>query len=247
MERTLTENFIPLLLLVLLTVLVYLAIFLSMRKTLQEASLREENLKIQSDRELTRQRLSLMDETVRQMSIAQHDRRHFNNTLLSLLEQGEADKAAELIRQLSEALPQKPQSYCQNLPVNAAVSYYVELARQQGIRCKLRLDIPEKLSVDELSLAMAISNLMENAITAVSMLPVEQRAICFTVVNTGQLILELSNHYTGDVLLDEKGFPISGRDGHGKGTQSVADFTQKCGGEVAYEISDGLFKVRLMV
>jgi signal transduction histidine kinase len=227
-ERTLTEEVVPLLLLVLLAMLVYLAIFLSLRKTLRQAALREENLKMQSDRELTRQRLSLMDETVRQMSIVQHDRRHFNNTLLSLLRQGEADKAADLIRQQSEALPQKPQSYCQNVSVNAAVSYYAELARQRGVRCDLRLDIPEKLDIDELSLAMAVSNLMENAITAVSALPAEQRTLRFTAVNAGQLIFELCNPYDGEVALDENGFPVSHKKGHGKGTQSVADFIKEC-------------------
>lgn len=246
-EQTLTDDIVPLLLLVLLAILVYLAIFLSLRKTLLEASLREENLKMQSDRELTRQRLSLMDETMRQMSIAQHDRRHFNNTLLSLLRSGKADKAADLITQQSDVLPQKPQSYCQNVPVNAAVSYYAELARQRGVRCELRLDIPQKLSVDELSLAVVVSNLMENAITAVSTLPEEQRALRFTTVNTGQLILELSNPYDGEVALDENGFPISHKEGHGKGTQSVANFVKECGGELVYEISGGIFKVRLMV
>ena len=246
-EQTLTEGVIPLLLLVLLTMLVYLAIFLSLRKTLREAALREENLKMQSDRELTLQRLSLMDETVRQMSIVQHDRRHFNNTLLSLLRQGEADKAADLIRQQSMALPQKPQSYCQNVSVNAAVSYYAELARQRGVRCDLRLDIPEKLDIDELSLVMAVSNLMENAITAVSALPAEQRTLRFTAVNAGQLIFELCNPYEGELALDKNGFPIPPEEGHGKGTQSVAGFVKECDGELAYETSDGVFKVRLMV
>ena len=154
-EQTLTDGFVPLMLLTAVTVLMYLAMFLSLRKTLRQAALREENMKIQSDRELTRQRLMLMDEAVRQMSIVQHDRRHFNNTLLALLQQNETDKAAELIRQQSKALVQKPRKYCENVPVNAAVSYYAELARQQGIRCDLRLDIPETLPVDELSLAMA--------------------------------------------------------------------------------------------
>jgi len=131
--------------------------------------------------------------------------------------------------------------------VNAAVSYYAELARQRGIRCELRLNIPEKLDIDELSLAMAVSNLMDNAITAVSALPAQQRALRFTAVNTGQLIFELENPYDGEVALDESGFPISCEEGHGKGTQSVAGFVKKCGGELVYEISNGLFKARLMV
>lgn len=246
-RRMLRLNYVPLLLLVLLTVLVYLAVFLSLRKTLYEAALLEENLKIQSDRELTRQRLALMDETMRQMSIVQHDRRHFNNTLLALLRQGETDKSIDFIRQQSDALPQKPQSYCQNIPVNAAISYYAELARQKGIRCDLRLDIPEKLTVDELSLAMTVSNLMENAITAVSVLTSNRRELRFTAVHTGQLILEFSNPFDGEIEWDANGIPVSQEGGHGKGSQSVADFVSKCGGELIYDVSGGVFKVRIMV
>jgi sensor histidine kinase regulating citrate/malate metabolism len=111
----------------------------------------------------------------------------------------------------------------------------------------LRLDIPEKLDIDELSLVMAVSNLMENAIAATSELPPEQRTLRFIAVNVGQLIFELSNPYDGEVVLDEDGFPISREEGHGKGTQSVADFAKECGGELVYEVSDGVFKVRLMV
>ncbi len=141
-EETLANSFVPLMLLILVTVLMFLSMFVSLRKTLKQAALRAENQRIQSDRELTRQRLSLMDEAVRQMSIVQHDRRHFNNALLSLLQQGKTDNAVELIRRQSEAIPQKPRSYCQNVAVNAAVSYYAELAAGQGIRCDFRLCMP---------------------------------------------------------------------------------------------------------
>ena len=133
------------------------------------------------------------------------------------------------------------------MPVNAAVSYHAELARQRGIRCDLRLDIPEQLPIDELSLAMAVSNLMENAISAVSSLPVPRRALRFTAVNAGQLILELSNPYNGEIKLDTNGLPTAREEGHGKGTQSVARFVKECGGELVYDVSGGLFKVRLMV
>ncbi len=246
-ERTLQESVVPLLLMILQALFVYLAMFLSLKMNLRDAALREENLRMQADRELTRQRLSLMDETVRQMSIVQHDCRHFNNTLLSLLQQGDMEKATEFIQQRSDAFPPKPGCYCQNASVNAAVSYYAELARQRGINCELRLDIPEKLSVDELSLVMAVSNLLENAIHAVSNLPVEKRTVRMIAVNAGQLILELTNPYQGEVLLGSDGAPRSQRKGHGRGTQSVADFVHHSNGELTYQITGGIFKVRMML
>lgn len=244
---TLTEQAVPLMLIIAVSLTAYASVFYSLKIHAHETALREENLNMQSERELTLQRLGLMDETVRQMSIVQHDRRHFNNTILSLLQQNETDKAAELIEKQSEAFPQKQRKYCENVPVNAAVSYYVELANGQGVCCDLRLDIPRKLSVDELSLAMAVSNLMENAIAAVSFLPAEKRELRFAAVSAGQLILELVNPYEGDVRLDENGLPQFTKEGHGRGSQSVYNFVNKCGGELVYETAGGVFKVRMMV
>ncbi len=245
--QMLDQNLPQLLLLILLAVLVYMAIFLSLSKTLSETALREENQKIQSDRELTRQRLLLMDETLHQMSIVQHDHRHFNNTLLTLLQQKETEKAIELIQQQDKAFPQKPQNYCQNMSVNAAVCYYVAMASQEGIRCEINLDIPEKLSVDELSLTMAVSNLMENAITAIAELPEEQRELYFHVVHSGGLIFEMKNPYMGEIEFDQSGIPISAKEGHGRGSRSVANFVAKYHGELVYNVQDGLFRVRMLL
>ena len=246
-EATLQNGRVPFLLLTALAALVYFAVFHSLRENARETALREENLKMQSERELTMARLSLMDESVRQMSIVQHDRRHLGNTLLSLLAEGETDKAVDLIRRQSESLPKKPRSYCQNVPVNAAVSYYADLADQRGVSCDIRLDIPKTISIDELSLAMAVSNLMENAVNAVSALSVERRKLHFSAAYTGQLVMEISNPYEGAAELDADGIPISRTEGHGRGSQSVAEFVSRCGGELVYETGGGVFTVRIMI
>ncbi len=246
-EATLVDSAVPLLLLVMLTFLVYLAIFLSLRKTLHESALRVENLNMQSDRELTRQRLELMDEAVQRMGIMQHDQRHFNHTLSTLLREGETSQALALLNHQNQTLSQKPRIYCQNVTVNAAVSYYAELAQRQDILCDIRLNIPEALAMDELSLAMAVSNLMENAINAVSDLPEKQRMLNFTAVYTGQLLLELANPFCREVALDENGLPLTLEAGHGRGTKSIAAFVNSCGGELLYQVSDGMFRVRMLL
>ena len=246
-KQTLQTDRVPLLLLTALSALVYFVVFHALRENARETALREENLKMLSDRELTRARLALMDESVRQMSIVQHDRRHLGSTLLSLLEQGQTEKAAELIRRQSETLPQKPRSYCRNMTVNAAVSYYAELAALRGIRCDIRLDIPETLPVDELSLAMAVSNLLENAVDAVASLPAERRELRFTAVCAGQLILELSSPFDGAAVFGSDGLPVACAEGHGRGSQSVAEFVKRGGGELIYNADGGVFTVRMLI
>lgn len=244
---TLTEQAVPLLLIIAVALTAYASVFYSLKLRFQETALREENLNMQSERELTRQRLALMDEAVQRLGVVQHDQRHFNRTISELLREGEAMQAIALLDRQTEALPPKPRVYCQNVAVNAAVSYYAQQAMQQDIHCDIRLDIPETPEVDELSLAMAVSNLMENAIHAVSAMPEGQRTLRFTAVYTGQLLLELANPYAGEVALDQNGWPKAKQEGHGRGTQSVAAFVKRCGGELDYEVSGGVFRVRLML
>ncbi len=254
-KQTMEESFVPILLLVFLTLFLYIGIFLSLKIIIQRYTLREENIKNQNQRILLerttdeiKQRLSLMDDTVKQMRVVQHDRRHFNATLKEIIEQGEIEKALELIDKLSEALPQGPQSYCHNLEVNAAVCYYVTMAREKGITCDIKLNIPKELSVDSLELTMIISNLMENAIQGVSTVTDEKkRKIRFTVIYTGQLILEIENYFTGEIKTDANGIPISEKANHGIGTQSVISFAKKWNSELDYIISDNIFKVQMMI
>lgn len=246
-RQSLDQNIVPIILQVVIVVLTYIAMFYSLYKTLGEAALREDNLKVQTERDLIRHRLSLMDETVRQMSIAQHDRRHFNNTLLCLLDAGEITEATALLRKQSKSMPAKSRRFCKNISVNAAVSYFVEVAISRGIKFDIRLDIPENLAIDELLLVMAVSNLMENAITAVSNLPNERRYFKFYVIYTGQLLIEISNPYDGDVYLSEDGIPVAETDGHGNGSCSIKEFVKRYDGELLYTTDDGIFKVQIML
>ena len=158
------------------------------------------------------------------------------------------ENAAALLRRQIAALPQKPVRYCENIAVNAAVSYYAALAEGQRIRCDLRLDIPEKLPFSELSLSMALSNLMENAIHACGKLdPQAERCLLVRAIYTGQLILEVENPYSGEVPLDENGYPTARDEGHGWGSESVRAFVRENGGELLYQVENGVFNVRLLI
>jgi hypothetical protein len=254
-QQMMSAHFIPILLLIFLTVFIYLGIFLSLEMIIQRYELREENIKNQNERILLEktsaemhQRLSLMNDAVKQMRVVQHDRRHFNATLKELIEQGETGKALLLIQKQTSALPQSPRFYCENVEVNAAVSYYAAMANQKGIICDIQINIPKELSVDRLELAMVVSNLMENAVQGVMNLTEEgKRKIRFIATYTGQLILEIENCFDGDVKTDKNGIPVAEEEGHGLGTQSVVSFAKKWNADLEYIISGDRFQVQLMI
>lgn len=253
--RTLTEQAVPIHLLVLITVTVYVSIFHALKTISREYALQEENLRMQNKQELLylssaamEDRIKLLDEAHQQSSIAAHDRRHFNNTLLELLEREKTEDAVNLLRKQASIAPSKIKNYCENTVINAAVYYYAKLAEEKGISTKISLDIPSSLPLDSIQLAMAVSNLMENAIIACEALGEgQERTINFTCRHVGRLVLEISNPCDASSVLDENGWPVTKELDHGIGTKSVLAFAEENNAELLYQIEDGIFRVRMLV
>ncbi|MCQ1531453.1 sensor histidine kinase [Lutispora saccharofermentans] len=252
---TLTEQAVPLLLVIFIGLAAYGSIFLSLKNLQREFRVKEENRKMQVEREYLQlaagnmsRRLELMAEVSAQNSRAAHDRRHFNNVLLELLEQGKTGEAYALLQSQNQAAHKISKVYCENPAVNAAVCHYAGLAEQAGIRLEIALDIPGNVTVDALELSMVVSNLMENAIQACERLPKEQVPyLRFTCRSVGRLLLEMGNPCAEGTSLDESGYPVACKEGHGVGSKSVITFAKKYDGELMYRIENGVFRVRLLV
>lgn len=249
---SLNENKIPLLLLCLLTVAAYGSMFYSLKRISKEYSLENENIKMKADRNLLQiatqslnERMKLMDNYIGELSIQKHDTRHFNATILELLQTGNTDKAVEYLKSSLNSTQERPKDYCENSAVNAVLSYYISMAQQNGITCETKLNIPENLETDSLELSMVMANLLENAVNAT--VRSTESKIQITAVFTGQLLVEIVNPYNGEILFDENGYPVSGEKDHGIGTKSVIAFCEKNGAEIIYSAGDNLFHVRMIL
>lgn len=252
-EESLVYNALPLMLLILLGVSIYATIIRSLKNITEQYDMCAENQVMQSEREYLHlaadgmsQRLKLMEDVSAQNRRAAHDRRHFNNMLLELLEQGQQEEAAFLLQKQNKIISRENKVYCENPVVNAAVSHYAAIAEQAGIPIKIELDIPNEIEVDSLELSMAVSNLIENAIQACDKLN-RSTYLRFTCRNIGRLLLEMENSCDDSTELDEKGLPKALAGGHGIGSKSVLAFCKTYDGELIYKIENGVFNVRLLI
>lgn len=251
----LTEQAVPLILVIFIGLASYGSILLSLKNLQREFRMKEENQKMQAEREYLQlaagnmsQKLVLMEEASAQNSRNSHDRRHFNNVILELLEQENTEEAVALLQNQNQVSHQIGEVYCENPAVNAAVCHYAALAKQSGILTEIELDVPRELTVDSLELTMVVSNLMENAIQACDALPKSLSPyLRITCRSVGRLLLEMENPCTEDTILDEKGYPIAHKDGHGFGSKGVIAFVKKYDGELLYRIENGIFRVRILV
>lgn len=246
--QTLTDETIPLLWLILITIAAYGSVLYGLKSVGAEYRLKQDKSLLELSGVTMKQRIAIMDEAVEQMRVLQHDQRHLNATLLELLQSNDKENAMSLLNQQIARVPQNTQHYCDNITVNAAVSYYLAIAEKSGIVCRVKLEIPRQLPYSDLSLSMVISNLLENAIQACQQGELQVKAyLNMTAIYTGQLILEVENPYAGDILLDENGYPTTHLEGHGWGGESIRAFIREHDGELLYHIENGIFNVRLLL
>ncbi|SFQ41118.1 GHKL domain-containing protein [Lachnospiraceae bacterium XBB1006] len=194
-----------------------------------------------------RERLITSEELIRQDRTLRHDRRHFEALLLTLIQD---DKIEEAKKYLEERLAQEPHAsrrFCENATINAAFMHYVTMAERNHIKVTVAANIPYHPGVDEMQLAIAISNLLENAIHGCLRVPETQRFIEIRARFKEQLLLEIVNSCDGKQQLDENGYPIATEEGHGIGTKSVLDFVTKTNSEIRYHVTEDKFRVRMIV
>lgn len=185
----------------------------------------------------------LVEEKIR---IERHDLRHRLQIIATLLEKNEIQAALDYVGASTHALDEfKPVRWCSNPILDAIISSSFNRAKAEGIKIDANLDIPKDLPIDEAELSIVFANALENAINACVKLPEEERCITFRCISRPQLMIEISNPYVGEVLMDGDGIPVSKMRNHGIGTRSIMAFVKKHNAFCDYEVGNGRFRLRI--
>lgn len=193
------------------------------------------------------QRIKAVEVYVEKLRVINHDRRHFNAMLLELLNQGEVEKAKELLKKESSRTTQLSYRWCDNPTVNAAIGHYLSIAQEKGISLVCKIDVPKDIEYDTIGFSMMLGNLIENAIQACEQKKTGEKVIWIKVMYQGQFLIELENTIEKEVEFDNRGFPLSKRSGHGFGTKSVEAFVKENNGEIVYSAKNKRFTVRIIL
>ena len=66
-------------------------------------------------------------------------------------------------------------------------------------------------------------------------------------VSKPHFVFECSNTYSGQILFDKSGVPISSEYGHGIGTKSITAFVKKHSALIDYQADNGIFRLRILL
>lgn len=166
--------------------------------------------------------------------IAAHLRKrgHLVTIMQQMMEEKDYDGVKEVLKLIENMTEvHKPTRYCDNAPINGVVVFYAGEAKEKQVEFSARLDLPEKLRVNDWELAVVLGNLLDNALLASE--NVKKSLDRSTVITARQIreqiLIEVRNHCDTTVVFDEDtGLPVSNRgENHGIGMHSVAYFAEK--------------------
>ena len=167
---------------------------------------------------------------------------------LSWCHGGDKDAALDFLNATQKHLDeQKAVLWCRPSVLDAVFSSYFDQANNQGIRVAAKISLPDTLTVDEDALVIVVANALENAIHANLVLPPDQRIIRCKMVGSPSIMLEISNPCNNNISFDRNGLPITQRNGHGLGVQSICAFCRKNGAVCQFNLTDGWFQLRLVL
>ena len=223
--------------------LIYRLLILATRQV-EEKQLHEEKTRLLSRQMKTiAENNSLMQKNQLEVTNLRENLYEMYSMLDNLLEKGQNLEAMQFIRRQTELLDTTSVKIFSTSPlINAALSMYFRRAEEFGIKITHKIDLPEKLSTDESDLAILLSNLLENAITASQkQIDPSRREISIIIRHmSGQYVLEITNRYDYEINLGENGLPYTTEIGHGFGMGSLELFANKYDAFIDFSHEDGV-------
>jgi len=219
---------------------------------------REYERKMQTQRkneiiEITVQQQAKEIEAVRksnlETSLLRHDMRLLLSNLALSIEQDDKQSALKLLSGfISQVDATALQRFCANDTVNYILANCKNQCNKAGISFQADVEI-DSLSVDEIMFASIISNALDNAVNAQLTLPAEDRRIELMLKYfDGKLLLSVKNPFQGPLSLDqETRIPVSIKEGHGYGVQSIVYMTEKLSGKCQFTVQDNIFILRIVL
>lgn len=179
-----------------------------------------------------------------------HDLRHHLQYISACIENGQEEQAQEYISGICQEIEaQKVKRYCENEAVNLIFSSFAGRAGKDGIDINICSTLPAVLLVSDSDLCVLLSNALENAIHACQSFAAAGKSSTIDVQfyeKNGKLFLQVINPCENKIRF-EKGIPVSDKEGHGIGVQSICAIVERYKGVYSFLAKDGEFILRLYI
>ncbi|MCC2825945.1 GHKL domain-containing protein [Faecalicatena orotica] len=184
----------------------------------------------------------------RHLRILRHDTRHHLSAIESLIRQQHPEKALDYIREINQHYDDTIlHSFCSNELLNSVLSIYSARFAEQDITFDAEIEAPEKLPCSEMTFCAILSNVLENAMHAVQKQSGQDRRVYLSIFERSGHLLMLEKNPTDTPPVFSDGIPVTAREGHGIGVQSVIYYVEQEHGQYQFYLDGRDFTVRILL
>lgn len=183
----------------------------------------------------------------KEIRILHHDMRLFLNSLSLCLEAGDPDKAKEMLASYTSYIENtRIQRFCNIDTINYVLSDFAAKCKSNHVTFTHKVKIDD-LCVDINTFASILSNALDNALNAQKDLTEASRKVSLTLKTAnGKILLSVENPVLQSPVF-ENGLPISKKEGHGYGTQSISYMTERLNGKCQFTVKDHIFATKIII
>ena len=193
------------------------------------------------------QEINTIRRTEKEIRMLRHDMRLLLSSIAVSLENGDQEKAKEMIASYSSHIAGTAlEHFCGNDTVNCVLSDFSAKCRARQVRFDHAIELGA-LPVDEILFSSILSNALDNALNAQEEVSPQQRSIRLMLKYVeGKLLISVRNPIAKKPVFAD-GLPVTEKEGHGFGTQSIRYMTERLGGNCQFSVQDDQFVVRIVI
>ena len=191
--------------------------------------------------------IAAVKQSEQEIRLLRHDMRMLLSSLAISIENGETEKAREMIAaQIARIDGTRLERFCNVETLNYVLSDYAAKCRENDVAFSYDIALKE-LTVDEMIFCSILSNALDNALNAQNEIPAGKRSIRLMLKESnGKLLLSVKNPVLQKVTF-ANGLPVAEKKGHGYGTQSIRYMTERLGGNCQFSQQQNTFILRVVL
>lgn len=209
------------------------------------------NVIMNQEREYYYKQCLIMQKAVENTQSFRHDYNNHISILNEFISKGEISSAEKYISNLREEHQKYTSIYSStgNIPIDSILNYKLNSLSDKNVNMDIEVNVPTELSVEIMDISTILTNLLDNAASALSKVENNKQLNIKIVYIKGMLIISIANSYNGTVHYENGEIVTTkkNKDEHGKGLSNVRKTAEKYNGILKLSHNENVFTSEVLL
>lgn len=203
------------------------------------------------EREYYYKQCLIMQKSVEDSQAFRHDLNNHMSIIRDLISKNEINSAGKYICNLIEESQSQTSIYSAtgNIPIDRILNYKLNSLPDKDIDIKIDVNVPTELTVEIMDISTILTNLLDNAVSALKNIKRDKKLNIKIVYRKGMLIISIDNTYDGVVLYENGEIVTTKKDKntHGKGLINIRKTAEKYNGLLKLSHNENVFTSEVLL